>query len=332
MKGIQSVETWSGILVYLEYEKKLSSVSRELIGEAVRLARKSNQQVYGIAVGRNLEGLKRDLRGYPIKTVFLYQVDCAFQADIWEGIISRCIAALRPSALLIGGTYQGRSIAPRIAVAFQTGLTAECTSLEIDSHGALTQIRPAFGGNLMARIITPETRPQIATVRPGVMEVMEGAEESTITFRESTEANPDRGIIIEQMVMSSVRQDITKEELLVVAGRGVREREDLKMLEELAHLLGGGLACSRALVEKGWFHHSRQIGLSGNTVRPKCMLTCGVSGTVQFMAGMQGTKNIIAINQDAEAPIFRIAHYPICQDIYEVIPRLIEMLKEQVQQ
>ena len=332
MRQTEHIDTWSGILVYLEYHhQQLSNVSKELIGEAVKLAKKSSQSVYGIAVGKAPDILRKELEDYPFREVFLCEIQEDFRAAVWEEIMSKCIGYLRPSIVLIGGTQEGRCLAPRVAVAFQTGLTADCTALEINEQGELIQIRPAFGGNLMARIVTPETRPQIATVRPGVMEAAEKSADAAVSFYKGVAISRSDAITIQKIIALEASEDITKEELLIVGGRGVREKADLQMLEELAYLLGGKLAGSRALVEKGWIMPSRQIGLSGHTVRPKCMITCGVSGTVQFMAGMRAAKNIIAVNSDPGAPIFSIAHYPICQDIYEVVPELIRMLKVTIQ-
>jgi electron transfer flavoprotein alpha subunit len=234
---------------------------------------------------------------------------------------------VKPSIVLIGGTIEGRTIAPRLAVEYRSGLTADCTKLDIDEAGHLIQTRPAFGGNIMASIITETARPQFATVRQGIYEKparLETAEVPVEFFDFSVTGRKIKLLGTEKIIN---KNNLTDQKVLVVAGNGVKRKEDLEMLRDLADLLGGRLASSRALVEKGWMTPGDQIGLSGSAVCPKCMITCGVSGSVQFMAGMKTTPNIIAINTDANAAIFDIAHYPICADLYEIIPELLNILK-----
>lgn len=330
MRQVKTDE-WSGILVYIQcYEGIIHPVSLELIGEAFRLAKESGEKVYGVAAGAHMEQVKEQMTGYPMEKVFLYETEDEYLPEFYEALVVRCIEALKPSIVLVGGTYEGRALAPRLAVSFETGLTADCTSLGIDEDGNLIQTRPAFGGNVMASIVTRQSRPQFATVRPKVMEQMEkrqGLYPETVVESVTEAAGNVRVTKVKPEAMDVNETDITKQKILVVAGRGVRKKEDLSMLRELAALLGGSLASSRALVEKGWMTPGEQIGLSGNTVSPEYMITCGVSGTVQFMAGMKHTKNIIAINTDADARIFEIAHYPICGDLYEIIPELIARIK-----
>lgn len=333
MHKSENIMAWSGIFVYLEYDQQgLCQVSKELIGVAMGLAEQKDQPLYAAAMGPDVDIVSKQLSKYPLGEVFLYETEGIFEASRWEEVITRCIQGIRPAIVLIGGTHEGRALAPRIAVACQTGLTADCTALELGEDGELVQIRPAFGGNVMARIVTPETRPQIATIRPGVMESAAKVvtDHESIIHKTTVIYQPDI-IFIQHEKEAKLTENITKAEVLVVAGRGIKKKEDLSLLKELADLLGGQLASSRALVEKGWMSPHQQIGLSGNTVRPKCMITCGVSGTVQFMAGMKGTKNIIAINSDPEARIFDIAHYPICGDLYEIVPNLLQILRNDSQ-
>lgn len=322
------ITKWSGILVYLEcYKGKIHKVSLEMIAEAVRLAETSREEVYVLGIGAEMEKVQEELIGYPIKTAYLYEAKDEYTPLLYEEITVSAIRKLLPSIVLIGGTYEGRALAPRLAVAFETGLTADCTTLEIEAEGKLVQTRPAFGGNVMASIVTDVCRPQFATVRPGIMRPMEKKQEYTPhVICEKVEGKPDNVQILET-IMSKVEEDITNQDILVVAGRGVKKKEDLDMPRELSELMGGKLASSSALVEKGWMSPKEQIGLSGHTVSPSLMITCGVSGTVQFMAGMKHTKNIIAINTDEQARIFEIAHYPVCGDLYEIVPEMIELLK-----
>lgn len=319
---------WSGILVYLECrEGQIQKVSMEMIGEARRLMSGRKEKLTVLGIGSNMEQVEKELEGCPVDTAYLYEAEDEYCSELYEEICAACIDCVKPSIVLIGGTYEGRALAPRLAVHFRTGLTADCTLLERGEEGELIQTRPAFGGNVMASILTPESRPQFATVRPGVMEMPQRMDGCKTEVIRETVSKKDTHVKILKTVLSQAQEDITKQEVLVVAGRGMKKKEDLAMLEELAELLGGKLASSRALVEKGYTSPAQQIGLSGHSVSPALMLTFGVSGTVQFMAGMKHTKNIIAVNTDPDARIFSIAHYPICADLYEVVPELIYRLK-----
>ena len=234
--------------------------------------------------------------------------------------------------LLVGATTVGRSLAPRVAARFRTGLTADCTILDIKENTDLVQIRPAFGGNIMAQIVTPNSRPQLATVRYKVMSAPERSESESgeivklFIGKEKLKSN----INVLEVVPKSKEKEISEADVLVVAGRGVKSEKDLAMIKELAELLGGELATTRPLIEAGWVDAKRQVGLSGRTVRPKLIITCGVSGAVQFTAGMNNSDYIFAINCDEKAPIFKVAHYGIVGDIYDVIPMLIEKIKSNV--
>ena len=326
----EEMRQWSGILVYVECRKgNVRPVSLELIGKARELAAMSGDKVYAAGAGAELEQVRSALEGYLLEKVFLYDAPDEYTPVLYEHIMADCIRQLRPSVVLIGGTHEGRALAPRLAVEFRTGLTADCTSLDIDENGNLLQTRPAFGGNVMASILTAHRRPQFATVRPGIMDGLRPSAGKKTEFYIRKWQDADCCVSVEQVTEQLQCDGIVTQDILVAAGRGVKKKEDLEMLRDLAQLLGGGLACSRALVEKGWMDPSRQIGLSGNTVSPQWLITCGVSGTVQFMAGMKTAKNIIAINSDPGAGIFGIAHYPVCGDLYEVVPELIRRLRKE---
>jgi electron transfer flavoprotein alpha subunit len=230
----------------------------------------------------------------------------------------------------VGATSVGRSLAPRVAARFRTGLTADCTQLEMKPETDLVQIRPAFGGNIMARILTTHTRPQFATVRYKVMEPAACVDcpAGEVIRGEIGPGRLESRIKVVEVVAKEKRENISDAEVLVVAGRGVKKAADLTLLEELAGLLGGEIACTRPLVEAGWFSYTRQIGLSGRTVKPKLIITCGVSGAVQFTACMNGSERIFAINQDRTASIFKVAHYGIVGDLYQILPRLITTIRE----
>ena len=235
----------------------------------------------------------------------------------------------KPSIMLVGGTTLGRSLAPRLAARFRTGLTADCTILDIQENTDLDQIRPAFGGNIMAHINTPNSRPQFATVRYKIFNIPEKVEEPTgkITLCSVEKEKLTSNIKVLETKIKNKVVGIEEAEVIVVASRAFKKEEDLKMLNELADVLGAQIAGTRPTIECGWVDPKKQIGLSGRTVKPKLIITCGVSGAVQFVAGMKGSDYIIAINQDEKAPIFDVAHLGIIGDIYEIIPKLTEKIK-----
>lgn len=326
-------EQWKGVMVFVEQEASgIHPVAYELLGEAKKLASVISQPVYAVYIGdENADQQAKELLHYGADQVFVYAHPQLkeFRADVYANILEDCIKQVRPGSVLVGATSLGRSLAPRCATRFRTGLTADCTKLEMKENTDLVQIRPAFGGNIMAQIITTHSRPQFATVRYKVMDAAMRTKEAkgTLTVCKVKEEFLHSGIrVLDTAVMEKVK-GLEEEEVIVVAGRGVKKQEDLQMLEELAGLLGGRLATTRPLVEKGWSDVTMQIGLSGRTVKPKLIITCGVSGAVQFAAGMDGSECIVAVNQDREAPIFKIANYCIADDLYQVVPELIRQLK-----
>lgn len=321
----------AGILVYIEADQwgNVAAVSRQLTAAADRLARLCGQPLYGVYVGKSVQQLEQKLAEFPFDTVYLIETDQLFQPDCWETAVAVSIDELHPAIVLIGGTNEGRAFAPRLAVRYRTGLTADCTELAIDEAGCLIQTRPAFGGNVMASILTKQARPQMATVRPGVLGGEWMVSQQAVQFVHKVLEDPDSHIRVIHVEADIPDHKLSGYQTLIVGGRGIRQKEDLAMLYELAKLCNGGFAASRALVERGWVDPACQIGISGNTVNPDWLITCGVSGSVQFISGMKTSKNIIAINHDPEAEILKLAHYPICADLYETIPRLIEKLKKE---
>jgi electron transfer flavoprotein alpha subunit len=324
---------WRGILVYVEHlDGVLHPVTLELIGKARQLAERIHHPVYALWIGANLENRAADLLKYGVDRVLVYDDEALryFRADTYTNIFEDGIHALKPTAVLVGATSVGRSLAPRVAARFRTGLTADCTQLEMKPETDLVQIRPAFGGNIMARILTTHTRPQFATVRYKVMEPAACVDRPAgeVIRGEIGPGRLESRIKVVEVVAKEKQENISDAEVLVVAGRGVKNAADLTLLEELAGLLGGEIACTRPLVETGWFSYTRQIGLSGRTVKPKLIITCGVSGAVQFTACMNGSERIFAINQDRTAPIFKVAHYGIVGDLYQILPQLIAKIKE----
>lgn len=324
---------WRDILVYAEQENgDIHPVVYELIGEARKLAAKVGYDVKCVIVGG--EGTEQNaakLLPYGVKEVFVYQHPGfeGFKADCYSDAVADCISTIKPSAVLIGATACGRSLAPRLSTRFHTGLTADCTELQMKENTDLVQIRPAFGGNIMAQIVITNFRPQFATVRYKVMDKAKKVDKptGTVTLCKTTDLMVRSGIDIIERAAITRAKSIEEEDVLVVAGRGVKTAKDVEMVRELATLLGGQLCFTRPMVEGGFGDAAHQIGLSGRTVKPKLIITCGVSGAVQFTACMNTAQTIVAINTDPEAQIFRIAHYRIVDDLYQIVPDLIQRIK-----
>lgn len=334
---VESVDKskWNGILVFAEVSGgRLHPVSLELIGKAHELAANvPGFQVSAVLVGGHVEPFAQELRHYGLSQIAVYDDPelSYFRADAYAACVEDYIKSLKPSVVLVGATSLGRSLAPRLATRFHTGLTADCTRLELRPSTDLVQIRPAFGGNIMAQIVTLNTRPQFATVRYKVMDTparREEAEGEILARRlpAGVKASPVSHV---STVAVPAGKSISEADILVVGGRGLQKESDLDMVRELAALLGGDWAVTRPLVEKGWAPGERQIGLSGRTVRPKLLIACGVSGAIQFVAGMNASEHIIAINQDQDAPIFNVAHVGVTGDLYDIVPELIRRLKEE---
>lgn len=323
---------WQGIAVYVDHvDGIIHPITFELIGKARELADKINQKVFCVFMGNHIEDKAVELLHYDVDEVIVYDYEYLqhFRIDAYTSAFEDFISNIKPSAILVGATSVGRQLAPRVAARFQTGLTADCTVLDINENTDLIQIRPAFGGNIMAHIETPNSRPQMATVRYKVMNAPKRKDQpqGIVTRRYLKEENMHSKIRVLDIKSKPKEKYIENADVLIVAGRGIKNQEDLKMLNELADLLGGEVACTRPMIESGWFDAKKQIGLSGRTVRPKLIITCGVSGSVQFAAGMNNSDQIIAINKDEKAPIFKIAHYGIVGDIYEILPKLIVKIK-----
>lgn len=323
---------WKGVAVYVDHvDGEIHPVTYELLGKAKELAAVIHHPVYAVFMGSGIADKCEELLHYGIDKVFVYddpQLD-RFKIEAYTAVFEDFILKNKPTAILVGATTVGRQLAPRVAARMRTGLTADCTVLEMDENTDLGQIRPAFGGNIMAHIMTPNHRPQMATVRYKVMNAPERQAEVSGTIERCTIAPEKLAARVDVLGIVKKAQEKTIEasDVLVVAGRGVKKEEDLQMIEELATLLGGQMACTRPMVESGWMDAKRQIGLSGRTVRPKLIITCGVSGAIQFVAGMNHADCIVAINKDEKAPIFKTAHYCLHGDLYEVIPGLIEKIK-----
>ncbi|GAA0078183.1 electron transfer flavoprotein subunit alpha/FixB family protein [Clostridium sp. CTA-5] len=323
---------WKGIAVYVDHVNgKIHPVTYELIGKARELAGKINQPVYCVFIGDKITDEAEELLHYGVNKVFVYDKESLkdFRIEPYAAAFEDFINNVKPSAILVGATTIGRSLAPRIAARFRTGLTADCTILDIKENTDLVQIRPAFGGNIMAQIVTPNSRPQLATVRYKVMTAPERTNDISgeIIQCDIKDEKLKSGINVLEVKAKDTEVGISDAEIIVAAGRGVKSEKDLEMIKELANLLGGEFACTRPLIEAGWVDAKKQIGLSGRTVRPRLIITCGISGAVQFSAGMNNSDYIFAINSDEKAPIFKVAHYGVVGNLYEIVPQIIEKIK-----
>lgn len=324
---------WKGVAVFADCEQGvLHPVTLELLGKAKELAAVINHPVYAIMIGENTSDNAKKLLNYGADKVFVYddEIFKEFSITTYANAFADFIEKIKPSSVLVGATNMGRSLAPRVAARFKTGLTADCTVLEMRENTDLVQIRPAFGGNIMAQILSPKTRPQFCTVRYKIFSAPQKSENpSGVIENMAVDKNwDDKRVEITDTVIKPKVTDLSEADVIVAVGRGFKSQADLDLAKELAELLGGSIACTRPLVENGWMDASAQIGLSGKTVKPKLIITLGISGSVQFAAGMKSSDLIIAVNNDKNASIFDVAHYCIVGDLYEVLPELIEKVKE----
>ncbi|HWR61582.1 MAG TPA: electron transfer flavoprotein subunit alpha/FixB family protein [Clostridia bacterium] len=323
---------WKGIGVYVDHvEGEIHPVTMELIGKARELAAAVGFPVYCVFIGHNIGSRAEELLYYGVDEVFVYDYEELkdFRIEPYAAAFEDFIEKVKPSSLLVGATTIGRSLAPRAAARFRTGLTADCTRLEMKENTDLVQIRPAFGGNIMAQILCPNTRPQMATVRYKTMNAPERNRlpGGKITFCEMDKSRLISKIEVLKVTRKEIEDNISDAEVIIAVGRALKTEKDMSMVKELAELMGAQIAGTRPLIEAGFISPRKQIGLSGRTVKPKLIITLGISGAVQFTAGMNGAEKIFAINSDPNAAIFNIAHYGILGDIYEIVPQLIENIK-----
>jgi electron transfer flavoprotein alpha subunit len=348
------ISSYKNIWVYAEHRQgKLMNVSLELIGEGNRLAKEMGEaKVYALLAGNNIGNLSKECYEYGADGVYLIE-DPLLEKYTTEGytkVIVDAINEYKPEIVLYGATHIGRDLAPRIAARLNTGLTADCTRLDVkmstykeyaekyttlntsnldanSTETRLLQTRPAFGGNLMATIICPKTRPQMSTVRPGVMKKRqreEGAEGELIKVQPQILAEFIHTQVVEIVKSAKEVISLTDAEIICSGGRGLGNAEGFKLIQKLADKTGGTVGASRAAVDAGWIDQSHQVGQTGTTVKPKIYFACGISGAIQHLAGMQTSDIIIAINKNPDAPIFEIADYGIVGDLYKIIPQIIE--------
>lgn len=331
----RDIKQFKNVWVFAEQRQGvLTPVVIELLGEGRKLANEIGVELCALLAGDKVDDLAQTLIRYGADKVYYANNELLknYTTDGYTKVIEKAVEEYKPEILLIGATHIGRDLAPRVASRLNTGLTADCTKLEIDPEDKkLKQTRPAFGGNLMATIICPEVRPQMSTVRPGVMDkAIENPDHKgeIISLNVNLTAEDIRTEVLEIVKVKRDLISLTEANFIVSGGMGIKSPEGFKMLKELADLLGGTIGASRATVDSGWIDRSRQVGQTGTTVKPKIYIACGISGAIQHLAGMQDSDLIIAINTNENAPIFEVADYGIVGDVYEVVPKLIELLKD----
>lgn len=336
VEGPVDVSAYKGVWVFGEQKNGIpANVALELLGEGRKLADRLKVHLSAVLMGENVEEAAKTLISYGADNVYLVDHPSLknFNDESYTDIFVQLISRYKPEIVLMGATTYGRSLGPRISSRLNTGLTADCTGLEIEAERKiLLQTRPAFGGNLMATIICPNHRPQMSTVRPKVMKALEQD-----TTRTGEIIRPD--IVIPEEVTIKVKDvvttlcemvNLTEADIIVSGGRGLGDPKNFALVEELARILGGAVGASRATVDAGWIEYSHQVGQTGKTVGPKVYFACGISGAVQHLAGMSSSDTIIAINKNPEAPIFKVATFGIVGDVLEILPLLINEFKKQL--
>lgn len=326
---------YKSVWVFAEQKKgKVQSVSFELIGKARELADKLGTTVGAVLIGHNVDMAAQELICAGADTVYVVDAPqvANFLDEAYSKIFIKLIQKYKPEIVLSGATIIGRSLMSRVAITVDCGLTADCTGLDIDmQRKILLQTRPAFGGNIMATIISPNHRPQMATVRhkvftqPALNKQRKG---KIVKETFPTEDMSSRVTLLDVVEEVESLVNLSEADIIVSGGRALGNHDNFKMLEELAQVLGGAVGASRAAVDSGWMPYSHQVGQTGRTVAPKLYIACGISGQIQHLVGMQSSKVIIAINKDPDAPIFKVATYGIVGDVFEIVPALTKKFKE----
>lgn len=331
---VNDLSGFRGVWVVAEQKDGvLNNTVLELVSEGRKLADTLDVELSAVVLGNNVDNVTSELVGYGADKVIIADSPLLkhYTTDGYTKVLFDLVNERKPEIILLGATIIGRDLGPRISARLETGLTADCTKLAIDLETRnIQQTRPAFGGNIMATILTKNNRPQISTVRPGVMEKTEfdSSREGSVEKVEVALESTDIRVIIKEIVKSAKEAvNLGEAEIVVAGGRGLGNAEGFKLVQELADVMGGVVGASRAAVDSGWIDHEHQVGQTGTTVRPTIYIACGISGAIQHLAGMQSSDIIIAINKNAEAPIFDVADYGIAGDVYQVLPMLIEEVK-----
>ena len=342
------LEEYKGVYIYAQQvDNKLSDIAFELVGKAKELAADLNTEVTAVLLGSNVKALATELGEYGADKVIVVDNPAleTYRTEPYAQALVSVINEYKPEIILVCATAIGRDLGPTVSARVKTGLTADCTSLEIgdfplvaapgkeseQKHNQLLMTRPAFGGNTIATIACPDNRPQMATVRPGVMQKIApiaGAKANVVEFNPGFTPNNRYVEILNVVKAVKSTANIMEAKILVSGGRGVGSKENFKLLEDLAEVLGGTVSCSRAVVENGWLPVDLQVGQTGKTVRPQIYFAIGISGAIQHVAGMEDSDLIIAINKDEDAPIFDVANVGIVGDVMKVLPVMIEEIKK----
>lgn len=331
--AVVNVDEYRGVWTFAEQrDGNLLNVAIELLGEGRKIADELNTELTAVLLGKNVDDIAEKLIKYGADKVLYVEDDLlsTYTTDAYSKVIYELVEERKPEIFLIGATNIGRDLGPRLSARIHTGLTADCTRLNVDlENRRLMMTRPAFGGNLMATIVCPNYRPQMSTVRPGVMEKAKynenhkGIVEKVHPYLKEEDI---KAKVIEFVKSSKAEVPLEEAPIIVSGGRGLGTPEGFKLIEKLAKKLGAEVGASRATVDAGWIEQAHQVGQTGKTVRPKLYIACGISGAIQHLAGMQESDCIVAINKNPDAPIFKIADYGIVGDIYEILPELIDAL------
>ncbi len=332
-RSIPDFSDRQGVWVFAEqHAGELNRVSLELLGKARQLARDLSQEVAAVLLGHQVAHLAPTLMAFGADKVYLAEDECLkdYDTQAYTQVLEALTTEYKPGILLVGATHLGRDLAPRVSRRIGSGLTADCTRLSIDpDEGILWQTRPAFGGNIMATIANRFSRPQMATVRPGVMDPVPTPGKKGRVVTHATSSDPARmgTRILERVKEEKARVNLSEAKVIVAGGRGLGDKAGFDLLRRLARALGAEIAGTRTGVELGWIPVSHQVGQTGQTVRPDLYVACGISGAIQHRAGMVDSRFIVAVNKDPYAPIFKVADWGIVGDLFEVVPRLIQELE-----
>lgn len=326
---------YKNIWVFIETANgEAKNVGLELLNEGKRLAQVKQEQVVAVVIGSNNEAAVKAAIAYGADQVIHVEGEeyKDFNTDGYANVMIQLVEKYQPATILVGATNNGRDVASRTATRLRTGLTADCTGLDINEDGLVAWTRPAFGGNLMATILCPETKPEMGTVRPGVFKKAEPDTSRTaevIKEEIKTPAEMIRTKIVDIIkAVGSEGVKIEEAEVIVAGGRGLQKPENFALLQELADVFGGAVGASRAAVDAGWIPVQKQVGQTGKTVGPKIYIAVGISGAVQHLVGISSSETIIAINSDQDAPIFDMADYGLVGDLFEIVPVLTEEFKK----
>lgn len=331
---MNELNEYSGVMVYAEHRHgSIEPVTFELLNKGRELAEKRNTHTAAVIIGKGMEDMAQELIYRGADKVIKADFDGLehYISTSYANVMADIINKYKPEIVLAGSTTTGRALFPRVAVKVKTGLTADCTELEIDEkEGKLMQTRPAAGGSIMATIVCPKTRPQMSTVRHKVFKEFprDDTRTGTIESFDVNESSMNMLTVFKEFVKDeSQTVNLTEADIIVSGGRGMKSPDNFKLIEEMAQTIGGAVGASRPVIDEGWLPYSHQVGQTGKTVSPKIYIAVGISGAIQHLAGMKSSDVIIAINRDPNAPIFQVADFGIVGDLFEVVPLLIKKLK-----